>query len=82
MRKPSSPAEAPEAVPLLTLLLVPLIPDVLGPNVIDREDGLELPQGSTDVTFEDGHTAACESLVMQKMADGVPVLLTGVRVVR
>lgn len=82
MREPSSPAEALEAVPFLTLLFVPLIPHVLRANVIACEDGLELPQGCSNVTLEDRHAAACERLVMHRMIDGRSEPLTGIRVVR
>ena len=82
MRKPSSPAEALEAVPFLTLLLVPLIPHILRANVIACENGFELPQGCGNVALIDRHTTACERLVRHRMIDGDSGPLTGIRIVR
>lgn len=82
MRKASSPAEALEAVPFLTLLLVPLIPHVLGANIIDREGTLEMPESCGNVALVDGETAAYESAVMRRMRGDVPEALTRIRVVR
>ncbi len=82
MRKPSSPADALEAVSFLSLFLVPLIPHVLIPNAIDCEDALELPQGCGNVALVDGNTATWESLVMHRTIDDLSEPLTGIRIVR
>lgn len=56
MRKASPPPLALEAVPLLALLLVPLIPYMTGADGIDREDALESDESTLQVTLD--HTNA------------------------
>lgn len=58
MGKPSSPTETLEAVSLLALLLVSLVPDVSLANRIDIENILELHQSRGKVTVLHRHAPA------------------------